>query len=354
MGRAASVVVRTAHRGIPRDSPTRATARCSARECPHHRRPGLRARTPHGDRDRRPVRRGAALRRGTVGPHPARLGGRRQAVAPTRRSTERPRRPRRGRRQCRGYRRGASARRMVDPHAIPRARPPRRPRLVGRGRCAGHAVVGRAVAAPGPLLPAVPRLDRVVIRHHAHHVARHGPARGHAVGGLRRRARRADMARWLGAGDNPRPHPGLGDRGRCRPCRPVAEEHAVPGLPCRRPAHRCRARLDGAHGRGAGHRGTRPAGRARWPARSAAQYAQVRPHPATSPRPGGRLRSRCAHGPRRPATSPRATRRRGRDDGRRGGGGMADGDGDARPRPIVRRHSRLLGGGGAMAGGGVP
>ena len=157
------------------------------------------------------------------------------------------------------------------------------------------------------------------------------------------------MARRLGPGDDSCPHPGVGDRGRRRTRRPVAEEHAVPGLPRRRPAHRRRSRLDGAHGSRAGRRGAGPAGGTRWRAGSAAQYAQVRPHPATSPRPGGGLRPRCAHGPGFPAVSARTASHRRRDDGRRGAGGMADGHGDARTRPLLRGHPRLLGRGGAMA-----
>ena len=223
-------------------------------------------------------------------------------------------------------------------------------RRVARRGGPGHRVVAGAADRAGAILPAVPRLDRVLIGHDAHHVAGRSAARSLAVGGLRRRWRRSGLAGGLAAGHESGAHP----RHRTRRCRRTGRSlpatHRLPSLPGGRCARRTGPGRGGSRGSRARARGRGGAGAARRCPGPAAQHAQIRRAPALAPGDRHRLgRAGAAVRTGGPAPTARPRHRRG-PSGRRGCGRLAGTHRRPHPRSLLRRHPRLLGGDRRVAG----
>ena len=122
--------------------------------------------------------------------------------------------------------RGAAAAGPVHPHLRPRAAAGRAdPVLGGRGGH-GHRMVGPAAAAAGQVRVQLPALRRASAHHHGHHVGRCRAARRGQLDRLPQ-PRHAVAAGGLGPGEHPHGHHRRRHRGRVRPVRAGAAEHAV-------------------------------------------------------------------------------------------------------------------------------
>ena len=121
--------------------------------------------------------------------------------------------------------RSAAAAGPVHPHLCPRAAARVAGRLLGRRGGDGHRVVGPAAAAAGQVRVQLPALRGAGVHHHGHRVGRRRAARRRQLDRLPQ-PRHAVAARRLGHGEHPDGDHRRRDRGRVRPVRAGAAEHA--------------------------------------------------------------------------------------------------------------------------------
>ena len=279
MGVAARLGGLPGHRRVPWHLPAQWPARRAGILAAGRGRPGVRARAADAQRAHLDLVRAAADGCIALGGEPARRRCARR-IASTRRGPVGGGAAVRGRRQRGGDAGGPSRPGPVVADARAWSTAACAHELVGARRGAGLRVVADPVAASGQVQPAVPRLDRGELDHHAADVAARRPARRRSLGVLSRPehlACRVDLR--VRAGVDRRDRGGSG-RG---PGRPRRSTDSAPTVSVGDATAGSRPR----HGRPRG--GGRPAGRvdgalaARWPARRIPQRAQVRSaHPAAT------------------------------------------------------------------------